>query len=420
MTSEKERSALRERAFPRKVTIVWALVVAALLIAGAPFLFDRLVNGLGMADTTNRVPWGLWVVAYTWFSGLAGGLFLISSLAYLFRLRRFMPVARMALAGSVVFLLVSMLLIGLDLGVLGNAAGTLLFFHWTSALSWEIKLYLVFSVIALAQLVLVLRNGSASLERRGNKNLGIRVLAGLGVALSFVGPPGGTGMFFATVKARGFWNDGITAVLFYVVALATAAAFLLVAYSLLVRLRHRKAEDDTVRGLTSVLAIALVASAFVGYFQLATGIAGGATQSGQAVQALLFGSLAPLFWIGQVGVGLALAGALAVDALRSGRIGSAVAAGIATLVGAFALRYGFVVAGFSVPLLDGLPAPVYTPNFAEVMVVVFAFGMAAGLFGLIVRWLPLEAVGASEGMAEAAAPCPVTTVQEEVYHGTAA
>lgn len=419
MAIERER-LMRERAFPRATMIVWAVVVIALLVAGAPFLFDRLMNGLGMADTTNRVPWGLWVVSYTWCSGLAGGLFLVSSLSYLFRIERFMPIARLALASSLIFLIVSMFLIGLDLGVLGNVAGTLLYFHWTSALSWEIKLYVVFAILVVAQLVLVLRNGTRSVDHRGGKNLAIRVLAGIGVALSFVGPPGGTGMFFAAVKARGLWNDGVTAVLFYVVALASAAAFLLAAHALLARSRWRAPDGAAMRGLAVVLAIALGASAFVLYFQLAAPLLGGTAQSAQAAQAIVAGSFASLFWIGAVGLGFVLAGAFLIDALCSGRTATAVAAGIAVMAGVFALRYTFVMAGFSVPLVEGLPVALYAPNFAEIMVVVFALGMAVGLLGLAVRWLPLEVAAASEGMLEPEAAYPAAVSKEEAHDGAAA
>ena len=127
MASKEIKTVAGEQAFSRKVTLVWALATVALLAVGVPFLLERLTDGLAVADTTNRVPWGLWVVAYTWFSGLAGGLFLVSSLSYLFRVERFAPVARLSLVGSVVFLAASALLIGLDLGALGNAGGTLLF-----------------------------------------------------------------------------------------------------------------------------------------------------------------------------------------------------------------------------------------------------------------------------------------------------
>ena len=122
--------------FPRRVTAGWAVIVGVLLVAGAYFMFDRLANGLGMAGATNAVPWGLWVVVYIWFSGLAGGLYLLSALVYLLRLPRFAPIARLSLGLSVVSLVVSMIFIGIDLGAIRHSLGTLLFFHWSSPLAW--------------------------------------------------------------------------------------------------------------------------------------------------------------------------------------------------------------------------------------------------------------------------------------------
>ena len=64
----------------------------------------------------------------------------------------------MALGLSVVSLVVSMIFIGLDLGAIRHSLGTLLFFHWSSPLAWEIKAYMFFMVVAVAQFVLVLLN----------------------------------------------------------------------------------------------------------------------------------------------------------------------------------------------------------------------------------------------------------------------
>ena len=77
----------------------------------------------------------------------------------------------------------------------------------------------------------------------------------------------------------------------------------------------------------------------------------------------------------------------------------AVGAALSAMAGILALRYVLVVAGFSVPLLDGMPAPVYVPSVGEVMVALFVLGLAVGCYGLAVRLLPLERVGASEGEA---------------------
>lgn len=418
--------------FSRRATLVWALVAGVLLFAGALSMFDRLANGLGMAGATNAVPWGLWVVVYIWFSGLAGGLYLISALAYLLRLERFMPVARLALGLSVVSLAVSMIFIGLDLGSIRHSLGTVLFFHWSSPLAWEIKAYMFFIVLAVAQFVLVLWNdrhgaldGAAdrvvaadgeagALRRRGNVNLAVRVLAGVGVATSFVGPPGGTGMFFAAVKTRGLWEGGIMSVLFYVMAVVTAAAFLLVAYRLLARLRDTRPEGRVLAGLAGVLAASLFALAFCVFFQVAPALLSGDPATADAVRVMVAGPLAPLFWIGEVGVGMVLpAVLLAVGAARSRGDGGgawAVGAAIAAMAGVLALRYVLVVAGFSVPLLAGMPTPVYVPSLGELLVTLFVLGLAVGAFGLAVRLLPLERQGAAEGSAVPAdiygnAPC---------------
>lgn len=412
--------------FSRRATAAWAVIVGVLLAAGAFFMFDRLANGLGMAGATNAVPWGLWVVVYIWFSGLAGGLYLLSALVYLLRLPRFAPIARLSLGLSIVSLAVSMIFIGIDLGAIRHSLGTLLFFHWSSPLAWEIKAYVVFMAIAVVQFALVLLNdkraaeaaaggdgdgatgaGSAdALRRRGNVNLAIRVLAGVGVATSFVGPPGGTGMFFAAVKTRGLWEGGITSVLFYVMAIVTAAAFLIVAYRLLARVRGAQPDAGVLVGLNRVLAASLFALAFCVFFQVAPALLSGDPAVAAAVQVMVAGPLAPLFWLGEIGLGLvAPAALLTVGALRSrGGRGAAIAGGawavaaaLAAMAGVLALRYVLVVAGFSVPLLAGMPAPAYVPSVGEVMVALFVLGLAVGCYGLAVRLLPLERVGTSEG-----------------------
>lgn len=416
MASETKRKFGLAEPFSRRVTLGWAVLVAVLLLAGAYFMFDRLANGLGMAGATNSVPWGLWVVVYIWFSGLAGGLYLLSALVYLLRLPRFAPIARLSLGLSIVSLAVSMIFIGIDLGAIRHSLGTLLFFHWSSPLAWEIKAYVFFLVIAVLQFALVLLNdkrtakdaadgdvagapNADALRRRGNVNLAIRVLAGVGVATSFVGPPGGTGMFFAAVKTRGLWEGGITSVLFYVMAVVTAAAFLLVVYRLLAHLRGAQTDAGVLVGLNRVLAASLFALAFCVFFQVAPALLSGDPSVAAAVQVMVAGSLAPLFWVGEIGLGLVVpAVLLAVGAWRGGGAWS-VAAAISAMLGVLALRYVLVVAGFSVPLLDGMPTPVYLPSVSEVMVALFVLGLAVGCYGLAVRLLPLERVGASEGEA---------------------
>ncbi len=81
---------------------------------------------------------------------------------YLLRLPRFAPIARLSLGLSVVSLVVSMIFIGIDLGAIRHSLGTLLFFHWSSPLAWEIKAYLFFMAVAIVQFALVLWNDKRS------------------------------------------------------------------------------------------------------------------------------------------------------------------------------------------------------------------------------------------------------------------
>lgn len=472
-------------AFSRRITGVWIAVIAVFLVAGAYSMYDRLANGMSMIGATNYVPWGLWVVVYIWFSGLAGGLYLLSALAYLLRLKRFAPLARLSLGLSIISLIISMMFIGLDLGSIRHSLNVLLFFHWSSALSWEIKGYIFFLVLSIVQFVLVLLNdrrafiaqraaqakgatatsqvataatpsaaGAATLQavvasdvaaatsqtatsaatsqpldtealpavevsrivaasqlsdqvqgedmqRRGNVNLAIRILAGIGVATSFVGPPGGTGLFFAAVKTRGLWQGGITSLLFYVMAIATAAAFLLVAYRLLACLRKTQPQKATVSGLVAILSGSMLALAFCVFYQLATALLADNPRIANSVQVMLSGWLAPLFWVGEIGIGMVVpAVLLGVGGYhaRMQRGGPwAVGAALAALVGIFFLRYVFVVAGFSLPVITGLPNPLYVPTAGEILVTIFVMGLTVAGYGLAVRLLPLERWGTSEG-----------------------
>ncbi|MBT5532257.1 polysulfide reductase NrfD, partial [Candidatus Poribacteria bacterium] len=103
----------------------WLLGVA-LFAVGMIGWYDRFANGHRNANYGSFVTWGLWVAAYVYFMGLSAGSFLISSLAYVFRVKRFEKVARLAVFTAVVTLLLGMLSIVADLGHMGRAYRVLL------------------------------------------------------------------------------------------------------------------------------------------------------------------------------------------------------------------------------------------------------------------------------------------------------
>ena len=74
-----------------RVRLLWALWILAAIIGGLGFI-GRLVHGDQAADFSSYIPWGLWVAAYIYFSGLSAGAFLLAAATYVFRIRVLEPV----------------------------------------------------------------------------------------------------------------------------------------------------------------------------------------------------------------------------------------------------------------------------------------------------------------------------------------
>ena len=85
------------------------IVGVVLFGAGLVGWYDRLTSGHLNANYGSLVPWGLWVAAYIYFIGLSAGSFLISSLVYVFNMKRFERIGRLAVFTAVVTLFLALL-----------------------------------------------------------------------------------------------------------------------------------------------------------------------------------------------------------------------------------------------------------------------------------------------------------------------
>ncbi len=76
--------------------LLWALWILSAIIGGIGFI-ERLLHGDQATDFSSYIPWGLWVAAYIYFSGLSAGAFLLAAAIYVFRIRVLEPISRLAL-----------------------------------------------------------------------------------------------------------------------------------------------------------------------------------------------------------------------------------------------------------------------------------------------------------------------------------
>ncbi|MBI3780161.1 MAG: polysulfide reductase NrfD, partial [candidate division NC10 bacterium] len=226
-------------------------------ISGAVFFtvglggwYDRFAHGLLNVNLGSIVPWGLWEAGYIYFIGLSAGSFLISSLVYVFNVKRFERIGRLAVFTAVVTLLLALLLVWAGLGHMFRFWHVLGYANFKSPMAVIIWLYSTYFLLLVVELWFLLRRdlvvGASlpglkgafyrllSLGSRDRSDRSavrdrrvVRVLAVIGVPLAIMFH-GGVGALFGVLAARPHWHTGMFPILFLLSALVSGGALLTV------------------------------------------------------------------------------------------------------------------------------------------------------------------------------------------------
>lgn len=389
-------------------------VGVALVLAGSWAWVDRFVNADKNANYGSIVPWGLWVAAYIYFSGLSAGAFLISSLAYVFKVRRFEPIGRLALFTALVTLLLALLSISADLGHPFRAGLVFVYPNFESPMAWMIWLYTAYFVVLVVQLWFVLRNdlviGSRSPDFRGRLYrivvLGSQDssaatlesdrqfargagMAGMALAILFVG---GVGSLFGVNAGRAAWHGGLFPVLFVLSALVSGGALLVLVSAVFQEgLRHNR---DTVLALGAVVLALLIVDVVVQISDTLVGFYGNEPDKIANFKLIYGGPYWWVFWIWQLGLGTLVPLALLLLP-RTRKDARAVAAACGLIaVGFLAVRLNIVIPGLADEQLAGLTdafdsprlSTDYVPSTMEFLFTSGIIGIGLLMFG-IGEWL---------------------------------
>ncbi len=381
----------------------------------------RFTQGHDLANYGSYVPWGLWVSGYIYFVGLSAGAFLLSSLVYLFRIEKLRPIARTALLVSLITLVVTLVCIWFDLGQMWRSWEILIRPNFTSLMAWMVWLYIGYALVLLVELWLELRTDLAMLAREGGKrarlyrvlSLGrqvpddpqaverdrevserwLRILSGFGipVALMF---HGGVGALFAGLMARPYWHTSLYPIFFLTGALVSGGALLLavVAFTGL-------GDGERGKAMMSLLAKAtlglLLFDLLLEWAEISIPAWYRVGEGYEILKVVLFGDYWYVFWIFHL-----LLGALIPIALLTAKPASRWMAGTAgALIAAtfMAVRLNVVIPGQIMPSLQGIEAAYvdprllfsYAPSMFEWSVIAFVIALAATLFLVARRVLPL-------------------------------
>ena len=397
-------------------SVFWATGGAFLMI-GLFGWYDRLFNGHANVNYTSLVPWGLWVATYIYFIGLSAGSFLISSLVYVFNVRRFENIGRLALFSALVTLVLALLSIVVDLGHMERAWEILVHPNFRSPMTWMIWLYSMYFLLLVVELWFVLRRdlviGRAGTGLRarlyrllalGSKESSdesarrdrriVRILGTIGVPVAILFP-GGVGALFGVILARPLWNSGLFPILFLLSALASGAAFLTVV-SAIFQDGWRKNRDSVISLGRIVLGL-LALDLLLQFSEMLVAFYGEVPDRVASLQLIVAGPYWWVFWIWQLGIGSLIPILLLVlPTRRDPRWVSA--AGLLVTAGFLGLRLNIVVPGLATEEIRGISTAIasarmsadYFPSVSEWLLSLGVLGLGLVLFGVGEHLLPSE------------------------------
>lgn len=389
------------------------IVALAGFAVGAYGLYDRLTYGHTHAAYGSYVPWGLWVAQYIYFIGLSAGAFLLSTLVYVFNIKQFEPIGKLALMTALVTLFAAMFSIWMDLGHPLRAWKLILQTNFGSIMGWMLWFYTAYFLLLLVEFWLAIRADLAAWGERsalarlltfGRHDTSaaavaadrrwLRILGSIGVPLA-IAFHGGVGALFGVVGARPYWNSGLTPIMFLIGALLSGGALLTFLAAIFGPGLGTKAHTDTVLLLGKIVLGLLAFDVLLEWAEYSVIYYASIPAHFEALRLVLFGDYWWVFWVVHVALGVVLPAILLVISRRSVAL---VALACLLIAGTFiSVRLNIVIPALALPEITGLERAfngpglsfVYFPTLTEWLFAIWVASLAALVFLAGLRWLPI-------------------------------
>ena len=297
--------------------------------------------------------WPLLIDIYFFLGGLAGGAFVIATIANLLDGRRYRDIVRIGYYVAFLALLPCPILLIADLGIPSRFLHMLMVSKGSTAIGMDavtvgpfhLKPYSPMSVGAWALLAFgvftFLCALDVFLEARGGRSVpGMRTVAGLvGSVFGFLIAAYPGVLLGATARPL-FVNGHWLGALFLAVGAATGGA----AIALILAVLRGTSAGDAVARVMRVTSAALVVEAVALILFVISVRAAGSVRISAALGQLLSGPYAPLFWVGAVFIGVVAPLLLHRGASR-GTPAVTVLASALVLAGGFLMKYVVIAAG---------------------------------------------------------------------------
>jgi Ni/Fe-hydrogenase subunit HybB-like protein len=384
----------------------WTFLLGAILAAGAVVTVLRYWKGLGaVTNLSDRFPWGLWVGFDVLCGvGLAAGGFAITTVVYVFNLKRFKPIVRPTVLTALLgYLLVA---VGLmyDLGRPWNIWHPIVMWNPRSPMfevSWCVMLYLTVLTLEFSGVVF------ERLEWRRAARVQHAATVPLVIAGAIISTlhQSSLGSFYLIMPAKlhPIWYSPHLPLLFYLSAIAGGLAMMIVESRLSSRALGRGLEMPLLMSIGRALMVALGVYGAARILDLA--------QRGVLGEAFS-GSREALFFNLELGLGVVLPMLLLAWPFVRRNSGRLYGAAVMVVAGFIVNRLNVSITG-----LEAAQGGRYVPTVFEGIITIMLVGIGVAVFGLATRFLPVmahvedpELLSAAERSCQPMlAPAPVRT-----------
>lgn len=360
-----------------KMPIGLMAVGVVVLVIGLIGALQVLTIGHITLNTSSALPWGLPISAYLFFVLSSTGLTFVASMATVFGIKSFYPLAKRASWLALATLIAGFLTLALEIGHPFRMIWAIpLNMQVASPMFWMGIFYALYMVFLIWKIALIHKN---DWDSKLSKNVAIASFVTVIIA------HGVLALVFGMMEMRPYWSGSFTPVYFlFTAALSGVAMITLFAY-----LAGDGKPDVTnpdkevlmTKYLPNIMAALLVVVFLFTVSKIISGLWTNQPEINLVTNALVSSPLFIIeFWIGMV-LPLII---MLTPSLRK-QVKFQVLSAALLIVALFIGRYEFVVGGQIVPLFQGTWQPEllsYTPSFAEFGLVLTGLGVGLLIYAV--------------------------------------
>jgi Ni/Fe-hydrogenase subunit HybB-like protein len=399
-------ATIQEARKPSSITpgfLAWMAFIGVLIVIGLISAALVFINGLTVTAMSDTVPWGLWITIDLSAIALGAGAFTLSAIVYIFGIKRFQPLLRLAVFVGFIGYTVALLTLVMDIGRPDRFWHPWVYWNIHSVLweiTWCITIYLTILIMEFLPVITEHKffdrlPWMRDVARVLHKAAPAFAVLGLGISLLH---QSSLGAAYGIVKSRPIWFKPSMPIMFILSAVAVGPALTMtVALVLEWVTGKRKISHDSLRILARFSALGLLLYGYLKFWDtMAVTYYGRMPSVMQSLQTL--NQQTPYnfaFWIGEILIGILIPVILFLVPRFNRNPALLALGGFLAICGIVINRWDVVVSGLFIPVSYSpgtqyvLPAGKYFPNLVELGVMVGIIGYALAMLTLGVKFLPL-------------------------------